>query len=293
MPELPEVETIAKELNEALPGQKIKKTEVFRANAIEPTQSLLLGKKQGSQNPQEKTQPDLPRAFAEMITGRRFGAVTRRGKYLLFELVPDLYLVGHLRMTGKFIVSPPPQQRPPHHRVWFGLEDGLVLAFQDMRCFGKLALVEKPETYAPLSQLGMEPLDRSFTPTWLNQALSKSQTPLKHWLMNQHNLAGLGNIYVAEILHRAGLSPLRPANELTAPDIKKLHKQIKSVLREAIQHNGTTISDFRRVDDKTGAFQNFLRVYGKAGTDCPKCKGTVTRIRQQQRSTYYCPDCQT
>ena len=272
MPELPEVETIARELAQVLPGLTVRQTRVFRANALDGI---------------------APRAFETWITGRRFESVTRRGKFLLFGFHPRAFMVGHLRMTGKFVVSPPLVEPPPHHRVWFYLEDGQVLAFQDMRCFGTLALVDDLAAYPPLARLGLEPLGRTFTSRWLTDVLTTSRSPLKHWLMDQSRIVGLGNIYVAEILHRAALSPLRPANQVNHQEAARLHAAIRKVLREALGKNGTTISDFRRVDDKTGGFQDFLRVYDKAGRPCPRCNNEIQRIRQQQRSTYYCPACQT
>ena len=272
MPELPEVETIARELQQVLPGQMVTRVRVFRDNALDGLSR---------------------REFESRMTGQRFERVSRRGKFLLFGLPGLGHMVGHLRMTGKFVVAPPPKPRPIHHRVWFELANGQVLAFQDMRCFGTLALVEKLEHYPPLQRLGVEPLEPVFTANWLTDALGQSRTPLKHWLMDQGRIAGLGNIYVAEILHRAGLSPLRPADQVLPDEARRLHAATRKVLREALKHNGTTISDFRRVDDKTGGFQNFLRVYAKAGTPCPQCKTAIERIRQQQRSTYYCPVCQT
>ena len=116
--------------------------------------------------------------------------------------------------------------------------------------------------------------------------------PLKNWLMDQSKLAGLGNIYAAEILFAAGLSPFRITNAMTRAEATRLHQATRRLLRQAIKMRGTTISDFRRVDDKTGEFQNFLRVYGKEGLPCPACRSPVVRARQQQRSTFYCPTCQ-
>ena len=271
MPELPEVETIARELQQVLPGRRIQSTKVFRDNVL---QGITKGK------------------FESGITGRVFESVSRRGKFLLFRFAESGCLVGHLRMTGKFVVSTTPEDPPVHHRVWFGLEDNEVLAYQDMRCFGTLALVESPEDYSPLARLGVEPLGPGFTKNWLAEALADSRSPIKHWMMDQARIAGLGNIYVSEILHRARISPLRPADQITGDEAPRLHGEVQRVLREALEKNGTTISDYRRVDDKTGGFQNFLRVYDKAGRPCPRCKREITRIRQQQRSTYYCPSCQ-
>lgn len=275
MPELPEVETIVRELRPALMGRAIEQVRVFRADGLGACK---------------------PAAFRSALVGRRFGKVSRKGKYLVFRLEPERYLVGHLRMTGKFILAAPPSVPAvpaPHDRVWFMLDDGALLIFQDMRCFGTLTLAERLGEVAALARLGMEPLSGRFTHYWLTGALAQSKSPLKSWLMDQRKIAGLGNIYAAEILYKAGLSPLRPASAVKPPEVERLHGAVKSILRLAIRKNGTTISDFRRVDEKTGEYQNALQVYGKERAPCPRCRMPIMRIRQQQRSTFYCPSCQT
>ncbi len=276
MPELPEVETIVRELRPALAGRRIAAVRVFRADALGHCP---------------------PARFRAGLVGRSFAEVGRRGKFLVFRLEPETYLISHLRMTGKFLITPGPAAPGPpvpgpHDRVWFVLDDGSLMVFQDMRCFGTLALAQRPSDHPGLAKLGMEPLGREFTARWLAGALNASRAPLKHWLMDQSKVAGLGNIYAAEILFRAGLSPLRPAAAVSAPEARRLHRATRTVLSQAIRKNGTTISDYRRVDDKTGQFQNWLRVYGKAEEPCPRCRAPIARIRQQQRSTFFCPACQ-
>lgn len=272
MPELPEVETIVRELNAALPGRTVVDVDVFRADALGGV--------------------PVPR-FRAALRGRCVAGVSRRGKFLVFALRPAGFLVGHLRMTGKFALSPPLPAPLPHHRAWFRLDDGSLLVFQDLRCFGTLAVVEALGDYAPLAALGLEPLSPRFTARWLARALAASRVPLKSWLMDQSKLAGLGNIYAAEILHAAGLSPLRRSDALRPEEVRRLHGATRRILRAAIRKSGTTIRDFRRVDEKTGEFQHFLRVYGKAGEPCPACRTPIARLVQQQRSTFYCPGCQT
>lgn len=271
MPELPEVETIVRELNAVLPGRRIESVRLFRLHALAGV-------------PVE--------TFRANLEGRVFGQVRRRGKFLVFDLGPRGHLIGHLRMTGKFVLSGPLGGPEPHHRAWFQLDDGNVLVFQDMRCFGTLAAVETLADYPPLAALGMDPFSPRFTGNWLAGALEKSRAPLKHWLMDQSKIAGLGNIYASEILFAARLSPMRVAGEVTRSQAAGLHRQTRRILRHAIRKSGTTISDFRRVDEKTGEFQNFLRVYGKPGHPCPACRTPIVRARQQQRSTFYCPACQ-
>jgi formamidopyrimidine-DNA glycosylase len=271
MPELPEVETIARELNARLPGRRIEGVTIFRGDAL------------GGRAAEE---------FRDALIGHTVTSCSRRGKFLIFHLAPERYLVAHLRMTGKFALSAPIAAPLPYQRVWFALDNGQVLVFQDLRCFGTLEVVDALSDSAPLAKLGAEPLTRTFTPAWLKEAMAGSHTPLKHWLMDQTKVAGLGNIYVSEILYAAGLDPKLPAGRLKAEQIARLHKMTRRILRLAIKKNGTTIRDFRRVDEHTGEFQNFLKVYGKAGEPCPRCETPIRRIVQQQRSTFYCPSCQ-
>lgn len=271
MPELPEVETIARELNGHVTGRRIEAIDIFRADAL------------GRQAPAD---------FCRALRGREIRHCSRRGKYLIFHLHPERYLVVHLRMTGKFAVTAPLEAPLRDHRLWFHLDDGRVLVFQDLRCFGTLDVVARLSDSPALSKLGMEPLSPQCTQSWLRRALAASRTPLKPWLMDQTKIAGLGNIYASEILYAAGLDPTQPANGLDGPSVARLHRATRRILRKAILKSGTTISDFRRVDQKTGEFQHFLRVYGKAGEPCPKCKTPIAAIRQQQRSTFFCPRCQ-
>ena len=295
MPELPEVETVARQLQARLPGHGIATVRVLRADAL----------------------GDVPPAdFAAALEGRRFGAITRRGKYLLMALEPDLHLVAHLRMTGKFVLVDDPTETGKHDRVRFELtppqtsnggvntgrqgkgpqdsrkDSPAALVFQDMRCFGTLRLCADPEALPGVAALGVEPLSRDFSPTWLVAALGATDRPLKHFLMDQGRIAGLGNIYASEILFRAGLSPFLPARQVTPTGARALHGATRAILKAAIASNGTTISDFRPVDSKTGEFQNFLKVYGKTGQPCPKCRAPIQRAVQQQRSTFWCAHCQ-
>ena len=271
MPELPEVETIVRELNAAVTGRRIDEVRVLRADALGGV---------------------APGVFAERLIGCSIAGIDRRGKYLIFRLQPKRFLVAHLRMTGKFALSPALSAPAPHHRVWFALDDGTLLVFQDARCFGTLRVVEALADAAQLEGLGLEPLSRGFTAAWLAQALGRSRAPLKNWLMHQGHIAGLGNIYVSEILFAARLSPRRPANSLDADEVRRLRQTTRQVLRLAISKNGTTISDFARVDSKRGEFQHLLQVYGRADEACAVCRTPIARIVQQQRSTFYCPQCQ-
>lgn len=271
MPELPEVETVVRGLNDTIVARQITSVEVFRRDLIAPLS---------------------PQTFSNCLQGRRIQGVTRRAKYLLFHLEPALWLLAHLRMTGKFIVTPPLPKPEKHHRIWFHLDNNLLMVFNDLRCFGTLELVESLADCQKLNQLGVEPLSRKLTVGYLNQAFLPSSSPIKNLLLNQKKIVGIGNIYAAEILFDARISPLRQGKELSQNDLKKLVFSTKKILKAAIKKNGTSISDFRRVDEQTGEFQKFLKVYGKADRPCVRCSAPIQRLVQQQRSSFYCPSCQ-
>lgn len=271
MPELPEVETVKRELEQVLIGRRIKAIDVQRLDPIKPLTAEL---------------------FCEQLEGQTFRQILRRGKYLLFGLNPPLWMIGHLRMTGKFVISSQKTTLGKHARVIFRLDQGEQLSFEDVRCFGTLKLVESLTGPPLMSQLGLEPLSAEFTASSLKPLLKTSKRPIKNFLLDQTQIAGLGNIYVSEILFRIGVSPLRPAQKLKSKEIAALIAATRLVLESAIANNGTSISDFRRVDDKTGEFQNFLKVYGKENSPCENCQSPILRIVQQQRSTFYCTHCQ-
>ncbi len=271
MPELPEVETVVRGLQKSVVSQQITSVQVFRNNAITPLSSEL---------------------FTQRLTGCTIETVTRRGKYLIFQLKPQLCLLAHLRMTGKFIVTSLLPQPHKHHRVWFQLGHQQLMIFDDMRCFGTLELVESLEQAKKLQQLGIEPLSAKLTLNHLKNCFNKSSTTIKSLLLDQTKVAGIGNIYASEILFDAKISPLRTGNQLSIQELKNLKKSIQKILKAAIDKNGTSISDFRKVDEKTGEFQNFLKVYGKNELACSHCSTPIQRIIQQQRSSFFCPSCQ-
>ncbi len=271
MPELPEVETVVRGLQSTVVSRPITAVQVFRDTNIRPLSSD---------------------AFIEPLEGRIIRSVIRRAKYILFELEPELLLVGHLRMTGKFIATLPLKQPHKHHRVWFHLGEDLLMVFQDSRCLGTLELYESLEAFEAVKPLGVEPLSENLTSDYLEKSFGSRSAPIKNLLMDQTRVAGIGNIYASEILFATGIAPTRPGNKLKTQDYKNLVQVTQQILNEAIKKNGTSISDFRRVDEQTGEFQNFLKVYGKTDKPCPRCSGDIKRIVQQQRSSFYCPSCQ-
>jgi formamidopyrimidine-DNA glycosylase len=195
-------------------------------------------------------------------------------------------------MTGKFIVSDPLPEPTKYNRVWFNLESGRQMIFDDIRCFGTLEVYDDLADSKSLQKLGIEPLSKAMTLGYLKKNLESSKREIKSVLLDQKIIAGLGNIYVSEILFHSRIHPQRSAGSINEREWSLIIKYTKYILQEAIKNNGTTISDFRRVDDKTGAFQQFLQVYDKKEQPCTECRTPIQRIVQQQRSTFFCPECQ-
>ncbi|HPN82427.1 MAG TPA: bifunctional DNA-formamidopyrimidine glycosylase/DNA-(apurinic or apyrimidinic site) lyase, partial [Spirochaetota bacterium] len=231
---------------------------------------------------------------AEVLPGRCVAGVKRQGKYIRFCLDDGASLVVHLRMTGKFVfVGDPAVPSPDRHlRMVLVFTDDSMLSFMDVRRFGTLRLVSPGETPPELRDLGPDPLQKEMTLQRFRAILGKSRTAVKVLLLDQRRISGVGNIYACESLFRAGIDPRRTADSLTPEEGARLLRELRGILREAIRQNGTTISDFRNVDDKTGAFQHWLRVYERAGQPCRVCGQPIERIRQAQRSTSFCPHCQ-
>ena len=271
MPELPEVETIVRGLDRELRGETIDSLEIFRSDPI--------------------IQGD-PESFSEFLCGRKIKAVQRRAKFLLFHFEPVGGMVVHLRMTGKFTLTETKEPPGPHERIWFRLKSGRLLIYSDLRCFGTLECHESLDAWEDSKKLGPEPFSQDFNAKSLRKRLRESHREVKPLLLDQGLLAGLGNIYASEVLFRCGINPCRKGKRVKLREWEKLVDETRSVLNEAIEKNGTSISDFRRVDEKTGEFQNFLRVYEREGKPCVSCGMPVQRIVQQQRSSYFCSGCQ-
>ena len=271
MPELPEVETVVRELSNKICGDSISSIEIFRSNPI--------------------VQGDLV-SFQQQLRGRTFKQVTRRAKYLIFYLIPSVFMVAHLRMTGKFIVCDSLEAPSKYNRVWFHLGSGRLMIFDDVRCFGTLEVYQKMSDSKALNKLGIEPFSKDLNVNYLKSKVASSKREVKSILLDQQIIAGLGNIYVSEILFHAKISPLRITETIRNKEWSQIIKFTQAVLKKAIENNGTTISDFRRVDDKTGKFQQFLKVYDKKEQPCPDCGVPIQKIVQQQRSTFFCPECQ-
>ncbi|MGC9347325.1 MAG: bifunctional DNA-formamidopyrimidine glycosylase/DNA-(apurinic or apyrimidinic site) lyase [Anaerolineae bacterium] len=273
MPELPEVETIARKLRPVLAGRRIVVTDILWTGIVD--------------------RPDL-QTFQERLNGSQITDVGRRGKFLVFELDGDGTLLVHLRMSGKFTVRPP-EAGPGDHkhaRARIRLDNGVWLIYVDQRKFGRFYLVDDPEEI--VEDLGPEPLAPGFRAEDLCRRLSGRRGEIKRLLLNQHFVAGLGNIYANEALWRAGIHPQRVAGSLSEAECHALYRAIVAVLEQSIQHGGTSLDDRQYVypDGGLGEHQEHLKVYDQAGNTCVRCGCVVERFVQGQRSTYYCPVCQ-
>ena len=274
MPELPEVETIRRDLAPQLEGRRIRTVRVARPD-------ILLG-------------TTGPAVFVQRVEGARIREVGRRAKWLLFILDRGV-LVTQLRMTGRFAVGPgplPPIDEFRHVAAEFDLDDGRTLFYDDVRRLGGFQLLSREEWDREERRFGPEPLAAGFRARDLAVAIRRGRLPVKNALMDQSRLAGVGNIYASEALHGAGIDPTRPAEELTDAEIRRLHRSLRRILRASLDSSGTTFSSYRAVNGRSGTFQDLLRVYAKEGTACPRCRSAIRRIVQSGRSTFYCPGCQ-
>ena len=267
MPELPEVETIVRSLQAVLVGKKITTIYEIRKGILQ----------------------DSVEELQKIFLKKQILQIFRHGKYILFDFEGDYFLVAHLRMTGKFIY--PSKKQSIHDRVVFVFEDKQKLAFNDVRCFGTIEKFLKKNSFICKKKLGIDALAQTLSAAVFYNKLRSKKKSIKKYLMDQSQIAGIGNIYACEILYKSSISPFRLTNSLNLQEVDKLLINIRKILTLAISYNGTSISDYRRVDGKTGEFQNFLLVYGKNGQKCTLCKEPIQKEKGQQ-STYYCPTCQ-
>ena len=273
MPELPEVEHVVRALSPLVVGRRILAAEL-NLKRIAP----------GISRP----------AFDRRLRNARITGVGRRGKHILFKLESGHILTTHLRMTGKFVSLTTDQSLPPYAHVVFYLDDDRRLVFCDMRQFGRMRIFEDP-TRPPkeLESLAPEPLSDDFTEQYFLDTLARSRRPLKHLLLDQTRVLGLGNIYASEALFLAGIHPAKAANELSKPRARKLYQAVRDVLQEAIDAGSTLKIDMA---DGNGSYfeapERFWRVYEREGEPCVRCGARIKRIVQGGRSTYFCPKCQ-
>ncbi|MEM9343185.1 MAG: bifunctional DNA-formamidopyrimidine glycosylase/DNA-(apurinic or apyrimidinic site) lyase [Pseudomonadota bacterium] len=282
MPELPEVETVRRGLLPVLEGQRIATAQVNRPDLRWP----------------------FPERMAERLTGQVVRALRRRSKYLLADLASGETLIVHLGMSGRMLVSgdtlgafhhehPAPEK---HDHVVLDTEAGARVTFNDARRFGAMDLwpTDALESHWLIERLGPEPLGNGFNEEYLVEAFRGRNTPVKAALLDQRIVAGLGNIYVCEALHRAGISPRRKARRISAPRVRALVPVIRDVLAEAIEAGGSSLRDHRQSNGELGYFQHSFRAYDREGESCRKdgCGGEIGRIVQSGRSTFYCSTCQ-
>jgi formamidopyrimidine-DNA glycosylase len=287
MPELPEVETVRRGLAPHLTGARLTRVRANRPDLRFP----------------------LPEGFVQRLTGARVGELTRRGKSILAPLDRGDTLVMHLGMSGRFEVetagtTPTPTGSfahaapadPKHAHVVFETDAKTVITYFDARRFGWMDLIDTAtlDTHPRFATLGPEPLGDGFDAAYLAKAFTGRRQGPKTLLLDQHLVAGLGNIYVCEALHRARLSPFAPAGDIPSRKLTALLRAIRVVLETAIAAGGSTLRDYAAVDGSLGYFQHEFRVYGRDGEACPtpRCRGVIARIAQSGRSTFFCPICQ-
>jgi formamidopyrimidine-DNA glycosylase len=307
MPELPEVETVRRGLEPVLAGHVLARVEQRRPDLRWP----------------------LPERFAERLTGRRVTGLGRRSKYLLIGLEGDETWIVHLGMSGRILVAAAPSPHPSptrseslsgeggatparpamigdfhhgmavpdkHDHVVVTTDAGATVTYNDARRFGAMDLwpTAELEAHPLLAGLGPEPLGNAFSGATLAAAFAGKRAPVKAALLDQRVVAGLGNIYVCEALHRAGISPKRLAGSLSRQRTERLAQEVVATLNEAIAAGGSSLRDYRQTDGELGYFQHSFRVYDREGEPCPApgCAGTVARIVQSGRSSFWCPKCQ-
>ena len=271
MPELPEVETIVRDLARMLPGARIAEVEVLRPDLIDG-------------EPADQ--------FARALAGRRVSQVTRRAKNIVVDVGHGERLLVNLGMTGRLLVAKPEDERATHLGVRMPLDDGRELLYHDARRFGRLWRMSEAEWEAWEETLGMEPLSDEFTAPFLHGLSRRSRVEVKTWLMDQRRVVGVGNIYASEALFRARINPRLAANRLTRPQAARLVQAVREVLTEAIDFRGTTFLDYRDASGERGEFARRLRVYDREGQPCTNCGKPLRRVVQAGRSTFYCPACQ-
>jgi formamidopyrimidine-DNA glycosylase len=297
MPELPEVEHVVRALRPAIVGRRILATEFKLPKLVAPS---------------------TPSLFNRKLKGRTITGVSRRGKYILIELdgngaLPQrrasdrgkyqkpareggLVLAVHLRMTGKFISLSPDEDLPKHAHAIFYLDSDRRLVFRDQRQFGVMKLVARDQVMKTkgISELAPEPFGEDFSLAYLKETLSRSRRTLKTLLLDQTRVLGLGNIYAAEALFRAGVNPFKAATTLSSRRVERLHQAILDVLNEAISESSTSRVTLERSNGFSygEAFERFWQVYEREGEPCVKCGARIRRIAHGGRSTYWCPKCQ-
>jgi formamidopyrimidine-DNA glycosylase len=269
---MPEIETLARQLRKALVGKHITEIRLSGLPLRKPIEST----------------------FASKLRGRTIRKIMRRGKYIVVELEPKVFWLIHLGMSGRILYRTQRGTPYKHTHAVFRFSDFTELEYRDHRRFGLLAAYEvlHPGQIPEIQSLGRNPLSPGFCGQWLWIQLQKSRSEIKSFLLNQCKLAGLGNIYVCESLFFSRLHPARRCYSLTLEEAARLANAIQRVLRAAIRHNGTSFSDFTDSDGKPGENQDYLAVFNREGEKCARCGAPIQRMRQGNRSSFYCSCCQ-
>ncbi len=290
MPELPEVETIRRDLEKKIVSKKIQKLEIKDSAIIKNSQNQ----------------------FVKKLKGYFFSRINRIGKLLIFQIPNNDYLLVHLKMTGQLVfcdqktcvagghsmtkeedISGIGELPNKYTRVIFTFSDKSKLYFNDLRKFGYLKIVNEDELNLVKETFGIEPLTKNFTLDNFKKIFKNRKTNIKALLLNQKLIAGIGNIYADEILFDVGILPTRPVDKVAEAEIKKIFKSTQKIIKKAIQYRGTTFNSYRDGSGKKGNFKQFLKVYGRKGEKCIKCKkATIKKEKIAQRGTSYCPVCQ-
>ncbi|HTW11340.1 MAG TPA: bifunctional DNA-formamidopyrimidine glycosylase/DNA-(apurinic or apyrimidinic site) lyase [Solirubrobacteraceae bacterium] len=271
MPELPEVETIRRQLAPHLQGRTLTRVDIYDYRW---------------------TLPAPPELIAAELTGATVHRLGRLGKYMIWELDGDRHLLVHLRMTGALLFDP--GEAPAHARVRFELDSGEVLYYVDPRRFGTgtlLSSTQARDRYLA-QRLGVEPFSDAFTAKYLREQARNRTAPIKSFVLDQRRIAGVGNIYADEALHRAGIHPLRPAGSLKPAQWEALKQAIEAALSAGIDAKGASIDDYRHIDGARGSFQNLFLVHTRAGEPCPTCGTAIRKLTVGGRGTYVCETCQ-
>ena len=264
MPELPEVETIVRELREKIINEVFSNVEIIWSRSYVTENSVSL-------------------------PNRQIMAIERKGKYIIF-LLDKYYLITHLRMTGQLIVSDSIPENDKHLRVIFQFKSGKYILFYDLRKFGRIHLTNNPNTV--LKNIGVDAISEEFTPDKFLKMLKEKTTRIKSYLLDQRNIAGLGNIYIDESLFESHIHPETRVNDLDSDQAKELFQAIRKILYQSIDKMGTTISNYKTSGGGFGANQNYLKVYQRQNQPCLVCFSPIEKIRLNGRGTHFCPQCQ-
>ena len=274
MPELPEVETICRGLSPVLTDSSFKEIIVRRTDLRIP----------------------VPDGFAETLKDAKVIKLYRHAKYIILDLGNAISVLIHLGMSGRMVIHDSPSSKwEKHDHIIFQMHNGKEIVFNDTRRFGVVTSTKTKtlNNHPLLIKLGVEPLSGSFNGDFIYKNTRKRKTPIKHWIMDAHNVVGVGNIYACESLFRAGILPESLSCAITIKQCKKLASSIKSILEEAIEAGGSSLRDYVQSSGEMGYFQHNFNVYGKEGKPCGTCKMLIQRIKQSGRSTFFCPVCQS